>query len=244
VASGTAFTVVAGDFNSDGRLDAAFPDNFLGVYTALQTTMQVTPVDLGYRPQTIGSRSLSQELHLTDTSGTLAIGPISIAGQNSADFSATTNCPGSLQPAHTCEVSVIFNPTAEGLREASLSIFNKTLGVPQIVDLYGTGTILALSPGLVNFGSIAVGGSSAPQTVTASNLGTVPVNFTSITVAGTNRAGFTQTNSCGSSLAPGASCTAQVTFSPESTGAQVAYLMFSDDAGGNSQNVSLTGTGQ
>ena len=55
-----------------------------------------------------------------------------------------------------------------------------------------------------------VGGQSAPQPITLTNLATSPLTISKITPT----SGFTQTNDCPASLANGSSCTIQVDFSP------------------------------
>src|SRR5205807_8040797 len=63
---------------------------------------------------------------------------------------------------------------------------------------------------------------------------------TSIAVTGD----FAQTNNCSSTLAPGASCTVSVTFTPRMTGTRSGTLTVSDDASnGSPQSTSLSGTG-
>ena len=79
--------------------------------------------------------------------------------------------------------------------------------------------------------------------VTLSN----PLSTTlSITSIGINPAGgpfAIQSNSCGSSLAAGANCTINVTFTPTTTGTQNATLSVTDNAATSPQTASLTGTG-
>ena len=98
-------------------------------------------------------------------------------------------------------------------------------------------------PAPLTFGSQAVETTSAPQAVTLTNSGNATLTITSITITGTNSGDFTQTNACGSSLKPNASCTIDVTFTPTATGTRSAQVSISDNASGSPQNVSLTGTG-
>jgi len=97
---------------------------------------------------------------------------------------------------------------------------------------------LAASPLTVTFPSVVAGSSSAPSTVSLSNAGASPVSFTSFTAS----AGFTQTNTCGTLLEPGASCTASVTFSPPATAAHSGNLAIAYDSG-RSMSIALAGTG-
>ena len=66
-----------------------------------------------------------------------------------------------------------------------------------------------------------------------------------ISIGGANGNRFNQTNNCGNSLAIGASCTINVTFTPQR--ASTAYngtLQISDNAPGSPQTAALNGTGQ
>ncbi len=54
---------------------------------------------------------------------------------------------------------------------------------------------------------------------------------------------FLQTNTCGISVASAASCTISVSFKPTGINTRIASLSITDNAPGNPQSVSLTGTG-
>src|SRR5437867_10999368 len=81
------------------------------------------------------------------------------------------------------------------------------------------------------------------QTLTHSNPHTTALSIASIAFTGSNPADFGQTNNCGSSLAAGATCTINVTFTPTGINARSATLAITDNAGNSPQTVSLTGTG-
>jgi hypothetical protein len=93
------------------------------------------------------------------------------------------------------------------------------------------------TPSALNFGSVATGATSAPQTVTVSNPTGSAAAVSSITTSGD----FAQTNNCGTSIAANGSCTVNVTFSPTATGARSGTLTI--NAGGVTNTVSLSGTG-
>src|SRR6267143_517651 len=101
---------------------------------------------------------------------------------------------------------------------------------------------VGLSPASVNFGNQSVGNSSVAQGITLSNTGG-PLSITSIAIAGTNAGDFSQTNTCGASVAGGASCTINVTFKPTAAGSRVASVTITDNAAGSTQTVALSGTG-
>jgi hypothetical protein len=75
--------------------------------------------------------------------------------------------------------------------------------------------------------------------VTLTNNGASALTINSITVTGD----FAQTNNCGSSVAAGASCTIQITFSPTSAGTLSGVLTINDSGAGSPRSISLSGTG-
>jgi Abnormal spindle-like microcephaly-assoc'd, ASPM-SPD-2-Hydin len=101
---------------------------------------------------------------------------------------------------------------------------------------------LVLSPGSLDFGNQLVGSASGAQTETLTNTATSPVLITGI-VPGSSPAEFNQTTTCGASLAAGASCAINVTFTPGQTGPRSAALTITDDTAGSPQSVSLSGVG-
>src|SRR2546422_4059651 len=102
---------------------------------------------------------------------------------------------------------------------------------------------VGLSPGTVTFSTQQVGTTSPPQPVTLTNNGSSSLSIASITFTGSNNGDFAQTNNCGSSVARGASCAINVTFSPTASGTRSATLTVNDNAFGSPHTVSVTGTG-
>ncbi len=99
----------------------------------------------------------------------------------------------------------------------------------------GAGTI-TLSPAALQFGSQAVGSESKVQYVTLSNPGTI----TNISISITGD--FGQTNNCGTSLSPDASCTISVSFAPTASGLRSGTLMVTSSTG-NPVSSALSGIG-
>jgi hypothetical protein len=93
------------------------------------------------------------------------------------------------------------------------------------------------SPGALSFGSVPTGTTSAAQTVTVANPTGSAAAVSSIAASGD----FSQTNTCGSSIAANGSCTVSVKFAPTATGTRTGNLTV--NAGGVTSTVSLTGTG-
>ncbi len=91
----------------------------------------------------------------------------------------------------------------------------------------------------VLFGSAAVGTTTAAMTVTVSNVGAAALNISGITAS----KDFTETNNCGSSLAPGKNCQVMVKFAPTVAGLIDGSVSIADNASDTPQVISLTGTG-
>jgi hypothetical protein len=78
--------------------------------------------------------------------------------------------------------------------------------------------------------------------ITLKNTGTETLKSVAITVTGTNATAFAETNTCGTSVAGGASCTITVTFTPSVTGTLTASVNIADNAANTPQTVALTGS--
>lgn len=99
---------------------------------------------------------------------------------------------------------------------------------------------LALSSTGLTFGPQVVNSAGVPQTLTLTNIGSALLNITSISISGD----FAQTNTCITSLPPGANCTSSVTFTPTAPGDRSDTLTITDDTPGSPHVVTLSGTGQ
>jgi hypothetical protein len=93
------------------------------------------------------------------------------------------------------------------------------------------------SPTALNFGSVATGATSPAQTITVTNPTSSSASVSSIAVTGD----FAQTNTCGTSIAAGGSCTVSVTFKPTTAGSRTGGVTI--NAGGVTNTVALSGTG-
>jgi centrosomal CEP192-like protein len=99
-----------------------------------------------------------------------------------------------------------------------------------------------LSPTSIPFNNQLVNTMSTAQTVTLTNGGNATLTL-SIAITGTNSGDFSQSNTCGASVAAGANCSISVTFKPTATGNRAASVSITDNAAGSPQDVPLTGTG-
>jgi Abnormal spindle-like microcephaly-assoc'd, ASPM-SPD-2-Hydin len=102
---------------------------------------------------------------------------------------------------------------------------------------------VSVAPTSLTFASQSIGTTSAVQSVTLTNNSSTALTINSISFTGANQADFGQTNNCGSSVNSSTTCTINVTFTPQASGARSAILNVTDSAGNSPQTVSLTGTG-
>jgi hypothetical protein len=205
-----------------------------------QPAVTVSPNSLTFPTQVVFTGSKAQTVTLTNSgTGTLNVTSVAVAGQ----FSQTNTCGASVVPGTSCTISITFRPTKKGTLTAPVSITDNALGSPQAITLTGVGTYVALSPAALNFGSQPVGTKSLPKTIALSNKGSVAMSITAISITGADPGDFAQADTCGSSVAAGASCFIKVTFTPSAKGKRTAGVSVSDYGGGSPQKVSLTGLG-
>ncbi len=206
--------------------------------TGTAPAASLSPTSLVFASQALGTRSSPQSVTLSNPgTATLTISSIAVSG----DFSQTNTCGTSLAANSSCTISVTFTPTATGSRTGSITVTGNASPATQTVSLSGTGTapVANLSPKSLTFASQALNTTSSPQSLTLSNTGTATLNITSIAVSGD----FSQTNTCGSSVAAGASCRISVTFKPTGTGQRTGTVTVTDNASPTTQTATLTGTG-
>ncbi len=214
--------------------------------TGVAPVIGLAPTSVSFANQAVGTTSAASTETLSNSgSATLTISSISITGTNSGDFAETNNCGSSLAAATSCAISVTFSPTASGTRQASISVSDNSAGSPQTVALTGTGTAPAVSfsASTITFGGQAVGSSSPPSGVSLFNTGNALLSISSITITGANAGDFSQTNTCGVSVAAGGSCNINVVFTPTASGTRTATVSIADNVTGSPQSISLTGTG-
>jgi len=97
-----------------------------------------------------------------------------------------------------------------------------------------------LSPGALTFANQVIGNTSPGQSITLTNSGTGTLTIASIAITGD----FSQaSNTCTSPIGTEASCSVDITFTPNTLGLRVGNLSITDNAAGSPQTISLTGAG-
>jgi subtilase family serine protease len=202
------------------------------------------PGSLDFSVQLLNTDSGTKSVTVTSSGpAALSITDVSLQGANPGDFTLNDGCPSTLDVGSSCLIQTTFQPTAIGPRKAYINIGDSAPGSPQKIVLAGLGTSLSLSSPSLIFSGQTVGTPSTAQPVTLTNLGSSTINLWQVAILGANAGDFSKTTTCGAALAAAGNCTVSVTFTPTATGARTASLLFSDDAGGSPQSVSLSGTG-
>jgi hypothetical protein len=221
--------------------------------------------------QLVSSGTVVRTFTITNSGGTAlnltGMPLVAVSGANAADFSVT------LQPTSPVAVSggtttfqVTFDPSAPGLRTATLSIANDDSDEnPFDFAIQGTGTApeIAVSGNSVDidngdttpdvadhtdFGSQLVSSGTVVRTFTITNSGTAALNLTGtprVAVSGTHAADFTVTLDASTPVAvSGGTTTFQVTFDPSAPGLRIATLSIAnDDSDENPFDFAIQGTG-
>jgi 6-phosphogluconolactonase len=212
----------------------------LCVRSARAQDASLLPTKLAFPSQAVGTTSGVQTVTLTNTDDAHAMTISTIV--TSGDFTETNTCGSNVAAGKSCTISIHFAPTMTGAIDGSISVFDDAPGSPQVLALIGTGIAREnVSPSGVNFGTVAIGKTSAIKAIKLTNNTGSSIAITGITASG----GFTAipagTGGCGSTLAASASCTEDVFFTPTELGTVDGSVIFADAS--SRQYVTLTGKG-
>ena len=205
-------------------------------------TDALTQLSLSFAAQQLNTVSTAQQVALTNA-GDVAL--TLIAAQITAgDFAVVNSCGNSLNAHSSCAMSVTFVPKTVGPGSGVLTVSDQFR--KQTVTLNGIGVAppgVSLSPvSTMTFGITPVGSSSTAQTVTLTNNGGLPLTVASVAVTG-DFAIVAGSNTCGSTVAVGASCTMQLDFVPTAGGPRNGTITVTDNALSTPQTIALSGMG-
>jgi len=242
--------LVAADMNGDGILDIAMTDGVHNIVSIFLGNGDGTL--LPHQDYPSGTGPLAIAANDFDADGATDVATVNICGND-----PIADCSGNLYGT----VSVLlgkgdgtFEPrldfTTTGLEPQGLAVgdFNKdgrldfgTATNSAVNVLFSTTAVL--SPGAPIFPSEEVGAESSPLIVTLTNTAAKPLHISGVTMDGNNPGDYSQDNTCGNLLAPGANCTFSVVFSPTIADTRSALLQVADDALGSPQMVQFAGIG-
>ncbi len=213
-----------------------------GIGTYTPPTLSISPATMAFPSQPIGDPSAPQTFYLRNTgNGSVVIDRAVASGDFEID-SLAGNCEAAT--LGKCNLAVVFTPTATGARNGTLTLID-SLGNPQVFNLAGTGIAatgaVTVSQSSVTFPAQAQGTTSATIPLTISNPGNAPVLVNSITASGDFSVQAQYSTNCAALLAPSATCTFEVVFTPtNASGVDAGTLSIKSTAG--TQTVALSGT--
>ena len=220
-------SAAVGDFNGDGKLDI--------VTDGIQVLLNNGD----------GTFTNDASVNLTGSNfvGGVAVGDFNGDGKPDFAAGASLQLPGSSYVLLSNGDGSFQTDTVEGAQILGAADFN---GDGHLDLLTAAGIYLqtpaSLLPTSVNFGDVPVNTVSAPQTVTLTNVGNSAMTIKSLVLSGSTT--FTQTNTCGSSLASGKSCQIQLLFAPTVSGLPVSAVVTVTVPGAPPSTVSVSGFGE
>jgi len=231
---------ITGTYNGDTNFGASTSPAVSQV--VLGATARLSPASVAFGNQTVGTSSAAQKVTLTNGGDIpLTFNSITITGTNPASFTQTNNCGSSLAGGATCTISVKFDPKLMGALSAAVTISDNAFHPMQKVPVTGVGVVPAVtfSPTSLTFLTQVIDTTSEARTVTLTNSGAGVLGISKIAVKGE----FSQTNNCGSTIAPAGSCTFTVKFRPTSLDTLTGSISVTDNAAASPQVLPLTGVG-
>jgi hypothetical protein len=201
--------------------------------------LSASSMNVGFGSVAVGSTGM-QSVTVTNT-GTSPVS-ISAAAITGAAFTVVGGNPASSVPVgQSITVQIQFAPTTTGAVTGTLTVTSDASNTPLAISLNGTGmqTVLTISPASLNFSNIPVGTTST-QTVTLGNSGNsdLKINLATLTGTGFGMSGL----SLPKTITAGQNLSFSVQFSPTSTTGSTGSIVFTDNAPGPPQTLTMTGS--
>lgn len=218
------YSVTAGDFNKDGRMDVAVAEGEIGVFLgngngAFQPEVDYT-ADTGF--------VLAEDMNGNGNLDIVGLGVYELIGNGDGTFQSAQRFPAGKDAAWLAVAD--FNAD----NKPDVVVSDRTAGE---IALLNTG-VTSFSPSTrVTFPTQLINTSSSAIGVTLTNTGTTELSVSSIKVSGA----FQQANTCGSSVGPGGHCEFSVTYSPSVPGWHQGLITIVDSASSKPQVIELGG---
>ncbi len=213
--------------------------------TAVGPNVSLSPSSVAFANQTLNTASSSRVVTITNTgNATLNVSKIALTGAGANSYRETTTCGSTLNAGANCTVTIAFAPVAAGNLSATLTITDNAPLNPQSMNLNGTGVAapaVRLSSANLTFGTQVVGKASFTRVTTLTNTGTAALSIRGIAVTGASPGTFTESNTCGTTVRPGARCTISVRMQSSTEGSKTAAVTIADNAPNSPQSILLSG---
>jgi sugar lactone lactonase YvrE len=103
------------------------------------TAIKFSPASINFGTVTKGQQVSSTVTLSNGGTTTVLISGFNMTGVNSADFTYSAPCGGSIAAGGTCQLTMYFTPSKTGLEKATFKVYDNSPGSPQTLALSGTG---------------------------------------------------------------------------------------------------------
>ncbi len=222
-ASGATYTSFAGQLGSRAAAGTAEGGEYLALGALFYYAPTLNSLGSQSGSSSGGGTVLITGNHLTDTSS------VTFGSTPAQSFHVDSNTQiTATAPAHAAGATALTVTGPGGTAAASPGY---TYVAPKAT----------LSATAIDFGLITLTTGAAQRPVTVTNTGTVPLVLGGVTLSGSSD--FTVSGCAAATLGPGASCTAEIGFTPSAAASRLGTLLVRDDAPDSPQAISLGGTG-
>ncbi len=223
-------SIAAGDFNHDGNLDVVVG----GYFEPSDVAVYLGNGDGSFRPGTnygpAGGGVLVVDFNTDGKLDLVTAGVYLLLGNGDGTFGSPE-----LFPVGRSIWSMLVGDF-NGDDRPDVVMGDSILGM---ITMLNTGVVNFSPSSPVSFASQLINTTSSPQAVELTNTGATTLSISSIKISGQ----FQTSNSCGNSVAPGASCAISITFSPKSAGQYSGLITIVDSASSKPQVIELSGSG-
>jgi len=173
--------------------------------------------------------------------------PVNFSGiaVTSGPFQVVNGCPDSLAPGASCFVTLQYSASDLGTHTGTLTVNSDAEGGSRAIALTGVTVpnpvpILTVAPAQIGFGDRLLGSTSGTQRITITNVGNAPA---ALGLGMSNTDFLISFTSCAATLAPAASCYADVVLRPVGFGPRSGSLVITSNSSASPQGVQLSGSG-
>jgi hypothetical protein len=209
--------------------------------TGLDVALLDVPSLVDFGSYTVGTPPLTRTVTLkSNGTGVVTIDDISVSGP----FTLSHDCPLNLAPGSSCTLTLEFAPGEMGSATGQVTIRSNSVGSSTIslkaVAMAVAAPLVNVSPSEISFGNRLIGSASASVRVMVRNSGGASAVLGPFT---TSPDFFVLGTTCGATLEPQATCTADVAMRPIGFGPRPGRLTFTSNAQGSPHIVVLGGAG-
>jgi hypothetical protein len=204
--------------------------------------------ELDFGQVTRGESSFAATVGVTNVGNAVTgmLGIMTTGAQGDYSINLGT-CNTTLAPGAGCKLQITFMPVDAGTFNETVVIGDGVATTSMMLTGIGLAPGALSMPSPIGFGSAVIDSTTATQSITATNTGSVSVVIESFSVSGAGGSSFVvlDTGTCktGTPVGGGSACSIDVEFEPKLGGTQLGSLTVMTGSDGNPSLSSLGGTG-